>query len=59
MTTTPLAFTPGQRIVWGTGQLPGTYNGPAQAAGSSSVTLDLTACSITVTVTTDSLGHAE
>ncbi|WP_331746134.1 hypothetical protein OG923_34705 (plasmid) [Streptomyces halstedii] len=57
MTTTPLTFTPGQRIVWGTGQLPGTYNGPAQATGFSSVKLDIDACSITVT--TDSLGYAE
>ncbi|MFE6274101.1 hypothetical protein ACFVQ9_35530 [Streptomyces goshikiensis] len=57
MTTTPLTLIPGQRIVWGSGKLPGTYNGPAGAPGFSSVQLDIDTCSMTVT--TDSLGHAE
>ncbi|MFE1190213.1 hypothetical protein [[Kitasatospora] papulosa] len=55
MPTTPL--TPGQRIVWGSGKLPGVYNGPSEVPGLVSVKLDIDLCSITVT--TDSVGHTE
>ncbi|MFF9436333.1 hypothetical protein ACF1BP_21625 [Streptomyces sp. NPDC014735] len=54
MSTTSL--TPGQRIVWGSGELPGVYNGPSEVPGFVSVRLDTDFCSITVT--TDSVGHA-
>ncbi|MER5988074.1 hypothetical protein [Streptomyces sp. NPDC001787] len=49
-------LTPGQRIVWGSGKLPGVYNGPSETPGFISVKLDIDLCSITVT--TDSVGHA-
>lgn len=51
------SFTPGQRIVWGSGKLPGLYIGPSPLPGFVCVRLDIDACSITVS--TDALSHAE
>ncbi|MEO3978950.1 hypothetical protein [Streptomyces sp. CAU 1734] len=51
------SLTPGQRIVWGSGKLPGVYNGPSRIPGFVSVRLDMDACSIAVDA--DSIAPAE
>lgn len=46
-TTTPKTLTPGERITWGPGKLPGVYNGPATLPGWVSIKLDIDRCSTT------------
>ncbi|WP_217226091.1 hypothetical protein [Streptomyces anulatus] len=48
MNTATATLATGQRIVWGSGELPGVYNGPAPTLGCLSVKLDIDRCSITV-----------